>query len=75
MKFPKGMSWGFLYGASALCGIGFTMSLFISSLSFDETGVSLAFDERLGIIIGSVISGIIGYTILTKTLPKQDVAD
>ena len=69
------MSWGSLYGASALCGIGFTMSLFIGSLAFDETGVSLAFDESLGIIIGSVISGIIGYIILTKTLPKQDVAD
>jgi len=71
VKFPKGMNWGSLYGASALCGIGFTMSLFIGSLAFDETGVSLPFDERLGIIIGSVVSGIIGYIILSKTLPKQ----
>ncbi len=70
-KFPKGMGWGSLYGVSALCGIGFTMSLFIGSLAFEETGVNMLFDERLGIIIGSVISGVIGYLILAKTLAKS----
>ena len=65
------MNWGLLYGASALCGIGFTMSLFIGSLAFEDTGVDRLFDERLGIIIGSVVSGVIGYIILTKTQPQQ----
>ena len=65
------MNWGSLYGASALCGIGFTMSLFIGSLAFEDTGVGRLFDERLGVIVGSVVSGVIGYIILTKTLPKQ----
>jgi NhaA family Na+:H+ antiporter len=65
---PKGMSWLSLYGTAALCGIGFTMSLFISSLAFEETGVNLLFDERLGIILGSVVSGIIGYLVLNACL-------
>jgi NhaA family Na+:H+ antiporter len=69
---PKGVSWASLYGTAALCGIGFTMSLFIGSLAFEETGVNLLFDERLGIIIGSVISGIAGYLILRFSLPDTD---
>jgi len=66
--FPKGMTWGSLYGAAALCGIGFTMSLFIGSLAFEETGVNLLFDERLGIILGSLASGIVGYLALRINL-------
>jgi len=65
---PKGMSWSSLYGTAALCGIGFTMSLFIGSLAFEETGVNLLFDERLGIIIGSLASGVVGYIILRVSL-------
>ena len=49
---PDTMSWTSLYGTAALCGIGFTMSLFIGSLAFEETGVNLILDERLGIILG-----------------------
>lgn len=67
---PKGMTWGSLYGMSALCGIGFTMSLFIGSLAFDTSSSQMVFDERLGIIIGSLVSGIIGTLILRKTLPN-----
>ena len=70
-KMPSNMSWMTLYGTSALCGIGFTMSLFIGSLAFEETGVNLLFDERLGIIVGSLVSGIIGYLILVKFLPPK----
>jgi NhaA family Na+:H+ antiporter len=65
---PKGMSWGSLYGTAILCGIGFTMSLFIGSLAFEETGVDLLFDERLGIILGSLASGIAGYLVLRWSL-------
>lgn len=70
-KLPKGMNWVTLYGTSALCGIGFTMSLFIGSLAFEETGVNLLFDERLGIIIGSVLSGIVGYFVLRVGLREK----
>ncbi|MFK8011135.1 MAG: Na+/H+ antiporter NhaA [Marinicellaceae bacterium] len=69
-KLPNNMSWGDLYGTAALCGIGFTMSLFVGSLAFEETGVNLLFDERLGIVIGSVISGILGYFVLRFSLKK-----
>ena len=63
-RLPEGINWMKLYGVALLCGVGFTMSLFIGSLSFQETGVNMSFDERLGIIVGSLISGIMGYLVL-----------
>ena len=70
-QLPPGMNWGALYGTSALCGIGFTMSLFVGSLAFEETGVNLLFDERLGIIVGSLASGVVGFIILKMSLKKS----
>ena len=70
---PRGMSWASLYGTSALCGIGFTMSMFIGSLAFEETGVNLLFDDRVGIIAGSLASGLIGYFVLHHSLPKANI--
>ncbi|MGB4270426.1 MAG: Na+/H+ antiporter NhaA, partial [Spirochaetota bacterium] len=70
---PSQTNWKMLYGTALLCGIGFTMSLFIGSLAFEETGNNLLFDERIGILTGSLLSGIIGYLVLHKALPeKQD---
>ena len=69
---PNGMSWSSLYGTAALCGIGFTMSLFIGSLAFEETGINLIFDERLGIILGSLASGIVGYMVLRVSLRSNN---
>lgn len=71
VSLPKGMSWLSLYGTAALCGIGFTMSLFIGGLAFEETGVNLLFDERLGIIVGSLMSGLVGYFILNYSLKDK----
>jgi NhaA family Na+:H+ antiporter len=68
---PRGISWSSLYGTAALCGIGFTMSLFIGSLAFEETDINLIFDERLGIILGSLASGLVGYLVLRRSLPKS----
>jgi NhaA family Na+:H+ antiporter len=68
---PSDMSWTSLYGVAVLCGIGFTMSLFIGSLAFQETGLNRVVDERLGIIIGSLLSGIVGYLILRASLAKR----
>ncbi|VEG13022.1 Na+/H+ antiporter NhaA [Moraxella cuniculi] len=67
---PKGTNLTQLYGVSLLCGIGFTMSLFISGLAFG--GIPAEFDPRLGIIIGSLISGIAGYLLLRRTIPNAD---
>ena len=69
-QLPKGASWLSLYGVAVLTGIGFTMSLFIGSLAFEETGVNQAADERLGIIVGSLVSSILGYFIIKASLKK-----
>jgi NhaA family Na+:H+ antiporter len=71
-KLPTGVNWGSLWGVSILCGVGFTMSLFVGSLAFENTSSDIQelFDERLGIIIGSLISGAFGYFVLSRCLPK-----
>lgn len=67
---PKEISMLSLYGTAVLCGIGFTMSLFIGSLAFEESGISFQFDDRLGILLGSLVSGLLGYWILRRSLPS-----
>jgi len=68
---PKGMDYKQIYGAALLCGVGFTMSLFIGGLAF--AGDTTMFDERLGIIMGSIVSGIAGYIMLKVSL-KDNVS-
>lgn len=70
-KLPKGMNYTSLYATAALCGIGFTMSLFIGSLAFSAPLSNRIFDERIGIVVGSLISGIIGFLLLRYTLKKS----
>lgn len=71
-KLPQGINWINLYGVSLLCGVGFTMSLFIGSLAFETTGQNLLFDERLGIIIGSFFSACAGLAVLHRVLPRSE---
>ena len=68
---PAGINWRQVLGVAILCGIGFTMSLFIGGLAFAGLEVK-AFDERLGIVLGSIVAGIIGYVYLNKVLPKSN---
>ncbi len=68
-KMPNGMNFQQIYGAALLCGVGFTMSLFIGGLAFE--GGDYVFDERLGIIMGSIVSGIAGYIMLKVTLKDE----
>jgi NhaA family Na+:H+ antiporter len=71
-KIPQGLNWSIIYGAAILCGVGFTMSLFIGSLAFEQTsGSSPLFQDRLGIIIGSLLSGVGGYLFLTWRLKES----
>ena len=63
-RLPPDFSWLQLYGVSLLCGIGFTMSLFVGSLAFEQGGPDFAIDDRLGILFGSLVSGITGYCVL-----------
>ncbi len=73
-KLPENVGWIQIYGLSVLCGIGFTMSLFISSLAFEHVDASHAMNERLGIIAGSLISAILGYVIL-RVFSKPNAAN
>ena len=68
-QIPPGATWLSLYGVALLCGIGFTMSLFLGTLSFHNESLYLA-EVRLGVMLGSVISGVCGATILTIALLK-----
>jgi len=70
-RLPSGVNWVNIYGVSLLCGIGFTMSLFISSLAFEQGGAEIAVDDRLGILLGSVLSAIAGYTVLHFSLTEN----
>jgi NhaA family Na+:H+ antiporter len=63
------ISWSQLYGVAILCGVGFTMSLFIGSLAFEQGGNHLNID-RLGILLGSSCSAIVGYLYLRWVLPR-----
>lgn len=74
-KLPMHMNWAHVYGAAILCGIGFTMSLFIGSLAFEETGVDLLRDERIGILLGSAMSGLYGYLFLRLLATRQPAMD
>ena len=61
-RLPENVSWKHVYGVACLTGVGFTMSLFIGSLAFATADVMNA--VRLGVVLGSVLSGIIGYLLL-----------
>jgi NhaA family Na+:H+ antiporter len=61
-KLPQGVSWLQIYGLSFLTGIGFTMSLFIGTLAYDD--LEHATGVRLGVLLGSLVSGVGGYLLL-----------
>lgn len=69
-KLPERCTWLDMFGVSVLCGIGFTMSLFISSLAFEQVTHDIA-DDRLGILVGSLLSALIGYAILRYSLGRK----
>lgn len=60
---PTDSNWAQLYGVSVLTGIGFTMSLFITSLAFEDDSL-FQYTDKLAILIGSFTSGVIGYLVL-----------
>jgi len=70
-KLPHRSSWLELYGVSLLCGIGFTMSLFLGTLAFQSSDPIYLTEVRLGVLLGSVISGLTGAIILNIALIKK----
>lgn len=70
---PEGTSWKAFAGVCVVCGIGFTVSMFIADLSYaglGATGDALLAQAKLGVLCGSVISAILGCILLNRTLPK-----
>jgi NhaA family Na+:H+ antiporter len=68
---PKGVTFGHVYGAAMLCGIGFTMSLFIGMLAFENASSGeVIVTDRLGILAGSLVSAVVGCVVLHIVLPK-----
>lgn len=61
---PPNISWSKLYGMSVLCGIGFTMSVFIGTLAYKSVGDEYMLLTKLGVLSGSLMSAILGYFIL-----------
>lgn len=70
-RLPEGADWGAMAGAAVLCGIGFTMSLFIAGLAFEGAGAQYVVQTRLGVLFGSLASAIVGLAILRAVLPPR----
>ena len=71
----KDFSWLSLYGVAILCGVGFTMSLFIGTLAFKPGDLPAHIDERFGILLGSLLSAIGGYFLLRYSLKRNNTTD
>ncbi len=67
----RGATWLQIYAVAALCGIGFTMSLFIGALAFPDNA-DLIDEAKIGVLLGSLASAITGYLILRFASPAPD---
>ena len=71
---PAGTSWKAFASVCVVCGIGFTVSMFIADLSYSglgEAGAALLNQAKLGVLAGSLISALLGCALLSRTLPKE----
>ncbi|MFB9134343.1 Na+/H+ antiporter NhaA [Vibrio sp. AK197] len=73
-KLPEGVNFKQIFAVSVLCGIGFTMSIFIASLAFGGDNVQFDTYARLGILMGSTLAAVVGYVLLSRSLPKKSQA-
>jgi NhaA family Na+:H+ antiporter len=70
-QLPTNINWSQLLGVAFACGIGFTMSLFIAGLAFEHSGGDYFSGDRLGVVVGSILSALAAYVILHVSLPKS----
>ena len=74
VSLPSGASWSSFASICMVCGIGFTVSMFIADLSYAGLGAdgdALLSQAKLGVLVGSVISAVLGCLLLHKTLPRK----
>ena len=74
VKLPEGTTWKAFASVCVICGIGFTVSMFIADLSYaglGASGAALLNEAKLGVLCGSVIAAVLGAVLLNKTLPEQ----
>ncbi len=69
VQLPNNVSWVQLLGVAFACGIGFTMSLFIAGLAFEHGSGDYFSGDRMGILLGSILSALLAYIILHLSLP------
>ena len=75
-QLPQGINWREFHGMATLCGIGFTMSLFVSTLALEGVSDEVGAAARLGVLMGSLLSALAGYFLLRQTLRgKGDQTD
>ncbi|MNO54957.1 Na(+)/H(+) antiporter NhaA [compost metagenome] len=71
-QLPRGVNFRQIFAVSILCGIGFTMSMFIASLAFEHGGLDYGSYSRLGILVGSTLAAVIGFIALRISLPNRE---
>ena len=75
VQLPKNVNWIQLLGVAFACGIGFTMSLFIAGLAFEHGSDDYYSGDRLGILLGSIMSALVAFALLHFSLPKSARSD
>ncbi|MGL6223247.1 MAG: Na+/H+ antiporter NhaA, partial [Steroidobacteraceae bacterium] len=71
-RLPTGVTFAQIYGAAILCGIGFTMSLFIGMLAFENAAAAdIVVTDKYGVIAGTLLSALMGSLVLTWVLPRN----
>ena len=74
VSLPANTTWKAFASVCVICGIGFTVSMFIADLSYSglgAEGAALLNEAKLGVLVGSVVSAVLGVILLGKTLPKE----
>ncbi|MCO7223013.1 Na+/H+ antiporter NhaA [Pleionea sp. CnH1-48] len=69
-KMPENSTWAQIYGVSLLCGVGFTMSLFIGTLAFEGADPHYLESVKIGVLLGSLLSAVVGALVISRSQVK-----